>query len=558
MDVMDKKLSLIVFLGVFLISVGVASANLTQLELQPQSSFTCNATGTIYYSLSNNQLMLCTSGSGSSPVLTSGGSGGTSASFSTLTVSGLSSLSNTNGTESIDTAGIRGANNGVQQLNLFDRVSIGYPSGWNAFPTAPAEGIYTYGSAVFAGNSGIIDIGSANANPTSLNNILGIGASSTYRWIQSYGSKPLALNPVGNYVGVGTASPGTTLDVAGNAQASIFYDRDNTNYYLDPAANTMPYSINAAGSGVFGGSIVAAGRGDTFMSYLGLDKDYNTNNVGLYWNAKWNGDNPSTYNYISTGAWGGTASRLVASGNSLAYDQASGGTNPLTWTNRLTINSSGNAVFTGTVTAAGFTSSGGNNINIAGSGNTSMGYYLNGWTALTGDTGNAWLRLDANNSWTNGIYTPNHIAADGGLSTVWQCNPGSGNFCIGNSGGTGGMFRSYNQNIAIAPSGSTVMTLTTGGNVGIGTTTPTTAGLVVATNVSGAAVDVQNNRIINVGTPVNAADAATKSYVDSAVATGVSGGVTGTSGYIAKFTGTNTVGNSEIYDTGSGVGIGMA
>ncbi len=65
------------------------------------------------------------------------------------------------------------------------------------------------------------------------------------------------------------------------------------------------------------------------------------------------------------------------------------------------------------------------------------------------------------------------------------------------------------------------MRITSEGNVGIGTSTPSTAGLVVATNVSGAAIDVSNNRIINVATPTNAADAATKGYVDAHVSPGL-------------------------------------
>ncbi len=60
------------------------------------------------------------------------------------------------------------------------------------------------------------------------------------------------------------------------------------------------------------------------------------------------------------------------------------------------------------------------------------------------------------------------------------------------------------------------VTVTGSGNVGIGTSSPTTAGLVVATNVSGVALDVDNNRIANLANPVNAQDAATKSYVDAA------------------------------------------
>jgi len=51
-----------------------------------------------------------------------------------------------------------------------------------------------------------------------------------------------------------------------------------------------------------------------------------------------------------------------------------------------------------------------------------------------------------------------------------------------------------------------------GGNVGIGTTTPTTGRLVV----SGGDVDVTTNKIINLATPTASADAATKAYVDAA------------------------------------------
>jgi hypothetical protein len=83
-----------------------------------------------------------------------------------------------------------------------------------------------------------------------------------------------------------------------------------------------------------------------------------------------------------------------------------------------------------------------------------------------------------------------------------------------------------------------------GGNVGIATTTPTTANLVVAGNVAGAAIDVNNNKIINVGTPVSNADAATKSYVDS-----VTGGGGST---IWSLSGSNVYTNNNAWKVGIG------
>ncbi|MFZ4648218.1 MAG: beta strand repeat-containing protein [Patescibacteria group bacterium] len=55
-------------------------------------------------------------------------------------------------------------------------------------------------------------------------------------------------------------------------------------------------------------------------------------------------------------------------------------------------------------------------------------------------------------------------------------------------------------------------------NVGIGTTSPTTAQLVIATSTTSYSLDVGNYRIGNVGTPIFNTDAVTKSYVDSSVA----------------------------------------
>ena len=44
-------------------------------------------------------------------------------------------------------------------------------------------------------------------------------------------------------VGIGTTAPDTNLYVNGNIQSSVYYDRENTAYYLDLSGAIMPYSL---------------------------------------------------------------------------------------------------------------------------------------------------------------------------------------------------------------------------------------------------------------------------------------------------------------------------
>ncbi len=90
----------------------------------------------------------------------------------------------------------------------------------------------------------------------------------------------MVLTPSG-YVGINTTSPGTNLDVNGNAESSIYYDRDNTNYYMDLAANVMPYSLVTAGSVGIGTTspgakldvygYLRAGNFGTNLNYISVD-----------------------------------------------------------------------------------------------------------------------------------------------------------------------------------------------------------------------------------------------------------------------------------------------
>jgi len=65
--------------------------------------------------------------------------------------------------------------------------------------------------------SGIIN--TSSGSPSGSGTALGY-ISGSYGWIQSFGSKPLAINPLGNNVGIGKTSPGVKLDVAGAVRTS--------------------------------------------------------------------------------------------------------------------------------------------------------------------------------------------------------------------------------------------------------------------------------------------------------------------------------------------------
>ena len=463
---MIKKLLPIALPIAFFALVNIASANLTQLELQPQSSFTCNATGTIYYSLSNNQLMLCTSGTGSSPVLTSSGSSGTGASFSTLTVSGTTTLATGSGSVGIGTTNPNSKLqvNGALQVNSGGTYEIYFNDNGECCGATGDTGIGhpSDGAITFLSN-GVEDMRIINGN-----------------------------------VGIGTTTPGTNLDVNGNINVGyVLYDRSNTNYYLNPSGNVMPYALN-----VGGGVNSSAGYS------IGGNPVWETATITL-------ANGPGWYRVLQTTAgWLNGTIRLYGTGGS---------------------NITTDSMFS--ISQSRYNHQG--SIQVLRAGN------YNG-------THIAELRLGADGNYTYldvqfaGINTPTTLYLDysgqiSGIQTSPAFNPTAPTYIGAQMPGAAygvdnGVDSPYP--ILLNPDGY--------GSVGIGTTAPTTAGLVVATNVSGAAIDVTNDRIINLGTPVNAADAATKSYVDSAIAGGSGSSV----GYW-------TLSGSTLYPSNTGYNVGI-
>ena len=101
--------------------------------------------------------------------------------------------------------------------------------------------------------------------PTGQSN-LRLGYHQSYSWIQSHGSKPLSINPVGNRVGVGMSTPDGTLDVArgdgpggtvvirGTQRDSHFNFSTDEHTYLRGGKSTSNVYINDTGGSVAIGS----------------------------------------------------------------------------------------------------------------------------------------------------------------------------------------------------------------------------------------------------------------------------------------------------------------
>ena len=81
--------------------------------------------------------------------------------------------------------------------------------------SSPTQRLQLYNSTnAVPTSSGVGGVFRIQGNGSSLT----MGIASSYNWIQTWASKPLAINPVGNNVGIGTDNPGEALEVNGNIQ----------------------------------------------------------------------------------------------------------------------------------------------------------------------------------------------------------------------------------------------------------------------------------------------------------------------------------------------------
>ncbi len=359
---------------------------------------------------------------------------------------------------------------------------------------------------------------------------------------------------VGGNVGIGV-SPTAKLDVNGNVSAPMYYDRDNTNYYIDPAANVMPYSATFAGAVGIGttapGSpleVYSVGTDNTLTTNMYLSAGHGTNRqiaLGFGRNDHYNAYQSRIVSNMSS---------VTTYGSTLQFQTM--GTSAGTWNTGLFIDTSG-SVGIGTTSPGTILDVVGGYIRARD--NASYGAaFMQGANGVSyfGNTGTSRIAIGNSTNYERVTILDNGNVGIGTTGPVNALEVKGANGSPSLSADTNGIFTIHNGttnetlqfgSLSANPYSSWIQAKDSnnignsypislnplGGNVGIGTSTPA------------GRLDVANGNIVNVGAPINANDAATKNYVDSAV----SGG-----------SGPWTLSGSNVYTTNMGysVGIGTA
>ncbi len=146
---------------------------------------------------------------------------------------------------------------------------------------------------------------------TATSNLIAANPGASGLWTES-GSH--VYRSSGN-VGIGTTGPSQKLDVAGNVTADRYYDRNNTNYYIDPASTSYVQDLRASiiydrddtGYYMNGNSTSRMYRIDA--NDLRADIFYDRNNTGYY-------VNPASTSNLNAANFAGT----VAANNGISID----------------------------------------------------------------------------------------------------------------------------------------------------------------------------------------------------------------------------------------------
>ena len=103
------------------------------------------------------------------------------------------------------------------QISASEKMRIDSNGNVGIGTSGPSRTLDVNGSCIFGGVVGVVAGDSAPVQVGVLT--FGQSSASTYAWIQSWSSRPLAINPSGNNVGIGTSSPSYQLQLSTDSAA---------------------------------------------------------------------------------------------------------------------------------------------------------------------------------------------------------------------------------------------------------------------------------------------------------------------------------------------------
>ena len=276
-------------------------------------------------------------------------------------------------------------------------------------------------------------------------------------------------------VGISTISPATKLDVNGNIQSAYYFDRDDSNYYLNPAAGGTGYSLYSSGS------IYASG----------VDDNYFAGNVGI------GTTTPSTTLQVD-----GDVTATTFYGNLAGYATSSGSADHATYANSALSSLYLGDSFNLTADAQG-------NLQVDGTGDS----YFMGNLGIGTTTPQDDLHVQGN-------VTVTGLGSCSASDAVVRTD-GSSRLVCGSITGTGGVMGTGTQNYITKwnnASGTSIgnsVIYDDGTNVGIGTTSPASK-----LHIDDGLVSVLKSSDGTYQTPTQDYHLTPKGYVDGAITSG--------------------------------------